>query len=162
MATLTDSERVANRKATIERQQSWRAIRVIAVRQMIFDFLSPDGVCNQCGDAVDINMSDIDHIDPLTKTFHFSRDGVLFRKLNEVFREADKCQVLCKPCHVVKSKTDTPVKRGQKPSQCYQCVTEQRHAHHDSGDINQRDIDLFRPGGALASPVHYSAERNFQ
>ena len=109
--TYTDAERAANRAQQVARQQAWRIRAMRALRQMVFDYLC-EGQCASCGTSVTVSTSDVDHIDPLTKTFHFSQEAALFKQANVIFREADKCQILCKTCHVDKSRHDIPVVRA--------------------------------------------------
>ena len=71
------------------------------------------GKCARCGTT---DKLDIDHIDPETKSFTFGNNwGAPLSVLNE---ELKKCQLLCRPCHIEKTRTDGSMKknppRGEK------------------------------------------------
>ena len=58
------------------------------------------GKCVSCG-ALDV--LEIDHIDPHTKKYDIS--DMWSWGLNKFLEELSKCQILCNPCHVVKTTT---------------------------------------------------------
>ena len=57
--------------------------------------------CNKCGSTEDLHF---DHIDPKTKDFDIGNHAR--RDLNLVLTELEKCQILCRPCHIEKNKLD--------------------------------------------------------
>ncbi|RTL00383.1 MAG: HNH endonuclease [Proteobacteria bacterium] len=63
------------------------------------------GKCSKCGQMNDLEF---DHIDPNSKSFVISRlNNVSKSKLQQ---ELNKCQLLCKQCHIEKTLVD----KGQK------------------------------------------------
>lgn len=60
------------------------------------DWLEAHGPCVVCGSG---NHLEVDHIDPALKVSHRIWSWSLSRRLEEL----DKCQVLCKSCHVKKT-----------------------------------------------------------
>ena len=65
------------------------------------------GQCAQCGSKDDLQL---DHIDWRDKSFGVSK---LWSCSKERFdQEVEKCQVLCEPCHIEKSRTDISEIRG--------------------------------------------------
>lgn len=72
------------------------------------------GVCVKCG--ADENL-EFDHIDPSTKVHHVSEaaNWALERFLSEV----DKCQLLCKPCHIEKTRQEVSKHSPWSRNRCY-------------------------------------------
>jgi len=66
-----------------------------------------DKVCVKCGSSKDLEL---DHINPSTKISHCVWSWSEPRRLAELA----KCQVLCHPCHVVKSVENGDLARGNK------------------------------------------------
>lgn len=60
------------------------------------------GRCVICGST---DSLEIDHIDPATKSFTLS-DMILHMSKEKLRCELDKCQLLCRKCHLEKSKQD--------------------------------------------------------
>jgi hypothetical protein len=59
------------------------------------------GYCKKCGS---MDSLDFDHIDPNTKEFTITD---MWNLSNERFwKEVGKCQLLCRPCHVEKTRQD--------------------------------------------------------
>ena len=68
-------------------------------RKILFERLG--NKCAKCGGT---DRLEFDHIDPKSKSFCI---GVrLDYSLKKLKLEADKCQLLCKPCHIIKTKID--------------------------------------------------------
>jgi hypothetical protein len=67
-------------------------------RQKLITLLG--GVCVRCGAADDL---DFDHVEPGSQEFRISGRG-LDKPWPVILIEVAKCQLLCKPCHRVKSK----------------------------------------------------------
>lgn len=53
------------------------------------------GECVRCGS---VEQLEFDHIDRTTKEYTIG-SNVLYRRLENIKDELDKCQLLCKPCH---------------------------------------------------------------
>lgn len=62
------------------------------------------GCCVHCGTTESLEF---DHIDPATKSFDISRRPLSPWK--SLVREAQKCQLLCRPCHIERSRTQIGV-----------------------------------------------------
>jgi 5-methylcytosine-specific restriction endonuclease McrA len=54
--------------------------------------------CAVCSES-DIRVLELDHLNPLTKSFTVSQAVKLGRSWDEVLIEINKCQVLCANCH---------------------------------------------------------------
>lgn len=63
------------------------------------------GKCVRCGELEDL---DFDHIIPVTKIMTIARASAR----SEIFfwAEVDKCQLLCKPCHLIKTEEDLMIR----------------------------------------------------
>ena len=59
------------------------------------------GKCVGCGTTHNLQF---DHIDRTTKELR-SISGCLNLRLETLIKEADKCQLLCRDCHIIKSRT---------------------------------------------------------
>ena len=57
------------------------------------------GKCKSCGSTKDLHF---DHIDPKTKSIDIANS--IDTKHDILLNEINKCQLLCKPCHLEKSK----------------------------------------------------------
>lgn len=75
-------------------KKRWERRRAEAV-----DYLG--GECARCGDSEEL---DFDHIDPLTKIMSIARASS--RSETFFWEEVEKCQLLCKPCHLEKTAED--------------------------------------------------------
>lgn len=77
-----------------------RAAQVSAHRRRIKQRLLAEagGACSLCGYARCVAALHFHHLDPATKSFHLSRNGVA-RSLERARAEAAKCVVLCANCH---------------------------------------------------------------
>ena len=74
--------------------------RKLKKKQMLLDHLG--GKCVGCGTTENLQF---DHIDRTTKNKKFkSIQGSLNRKLEDLIAEVDKCQLLCRECHITKSR----------------------------------------------------------
>lgn len=60
------------------------------------------GKCVGCGTTENLQF---DHIDRTTKTYS-SIQGQLNRSLDVLIEEANKCQLLCRNCHITKSRVN--------------------------------------------------------
>ena len=60
------------------------------------------GKCAFCGET-NVKILEIDHKDPTTKKFEV-KTRLCCKRVN-LIEEVDKCQLLCKPCHVEKTRT---------------------------------------------------------
>lgn len=99
--------------------------RYAAQKQEFINYLGDR--CVKCGTLYDLT---IDHIDPQKKEFTVSR--LWARKdLPKVFKELDKCQLLCEDCHVEKTALEQAYEHGwrhgtfygwmKKKCNCYEC-----------------------------------------
>jgi hypothetical protein len=81
-----------------EHNKAYLLDRYYKQRRSFFEYLGQFN-CVQCGSEEELQF---DHIDPRNKLFTI---GKLWptKFLPLVFKELDKCQVLCKPCHDKKS-----------------------------------------------------------
>jgi 5-methylcytosine-specific restriction endonuclease McrA len=72
------------------------------------------GKCVRCGTKDDL---DFDHMDPATKSFTIARRlaGVSEAKLQA---ELAKCQLLCGPCHLEKSRSEGSLSGNDKTYRC--------------------------------------------
>ena len=62
--------------------------------------------CRNCTYREDPTVLEFDHIDPTTKKHEIAnlvRGPCSFKRIK---KELKKCQVLCKPCHIQKTKND--------------------------------------------------------
>lgn len=75
--------------------------------------------CIKCG-CTDIDLLDIDHINPLYKTIRLSGKG-LDGNWEKILNEIKNCQILCKNCHKIKSKVEKNHKGGQNKIQNVVC-----------------------------------------
>lgn len=64
------------------------------------------GRCVVCGS---IERLEFDHVDPTTKLFDIA--GGLLRKMETILDELDKCQLLCRECHIEKSSAELRITR---------------------------------------------------
>ena len=67
-------------------------------RQYLEEYLG--GKCVRCGVTEKLEF---DHITPVNKSYSIGANITSF-SLEELILEADKCQLLCRPCHIQKSK----------------------------------------------------------
>ena len=75
-------------------------------RQQLIEMLG--GACVRCGTTETLQF---DHIEPGTKSFSLGSNWT--RAWHEMVAEAQKCQLLCKECHIVKTAEDLgPPKHG--------------------------------------------------
>jgi len=62
--------------------------------------------CTICGES-DLRCLEFDHVCPHTKHFCISSGAYHNYPLRQIWRELDKCQVLCSNCHKKKSSEST-------------------------------------------------------
>lgn len=74
----------------------WRKNKIRERKEMYIKKLG--GSCIYCGSVKDLEF---DHINPNTKVIAISQ--IWCRKLSVLEKEVSKCQLLCKPCHGIKS-----------------------------------------------------------
>lgn len=84
------------------------------------------GKCVICGSTKDL---EIDHIDPSTK--EFSINSLWTRKEELRIKELAKCQILCKECHIKKTREEQTVGHGGgnagiKNCNCELCLPKRR------------------------------------
>jgi len=74
--------------------------------------------CAICNGHIMEKDSEVDHINPVVPVDGFDKDGFLGYDWNvyleNMFVEADGFQVLCKPCHLIKSNRENEERRGGK------------------------------------------------
>lgn len=88
-------------KYTREQMQQYQNDRRAALRLELRAILG--SVCAWCGSQDDLHF---DHINPLTKRFEIASG--LDKPHDVLMEEVAKCQLLCKPCHIEKSRQDGP------------------------------------------------------
>lgn len=66
------------------------------------------GKCVSCGVASDLQL---DHVDPSTKSFTIGRMSSCSEE--KFWTEVAKCQLLCEPCHIVKTLQDKGLKSAR-------------------------------------------------
>lgn len=76
--------------------QAYDAERYAQKMKRLKDHLG--GRCASCGSTEELEF---DHVDRLTKKFSIARKWKL--PLSELRPELDKCQLLCRPCHLAKT-----------------------------------------------------------
>lgn len=74
--------------------------------------------CFQCGATEELEL---DHIDPATKVDHKIWSWSAERQATEL----EKCQVLCRACHQLKSASEAPIKHGWTMYKKYGCRCEE-------------------------------------
>jgi hypothetical protein len=84
---------------TLKNREYMRA-RYAMQRDFILDKLG--GECRRCGSAEEL---EVDHVDWRTKEFGVGRLWAE-KQWHHLLAELDKCQLLCKPCHIEKTKWD--------------------------------------------------------
>ena len=82
-----------HQKKLVESQRRIRKER----RQYLEEYLG--GKCVRCGVTEKLEF---DHITPVNKSYSIGANITCF-SLEELILEADKCQLLCRPCHIQKS-----------------------------------------------------------
>jgi hypothetical protein len=95
---------VANRSA--EQMRTYQNARRARLRTELLALLG-----NRCARCLATEGLQFDHIDPETKLFAIA-DG-LDRPRAQLLAELTKCQLLCLPHHVAKTRTDPPQKRAR-------------------------------------------------
>ena len=83
-----------HQKKLVEGQRKIRKER----RQYLEEYLG--GKCVRCGVTEKLEF---DHITPVNKSYSIGANITCY-SLEELILEADKCQLLCRPCHIEKSK----------------------------------------------------------
>ena len=68
-------------------------------KQKCFEILGAK--CVKCGSIENLQF---DHIDRASKSFPIGK--LLNKRWSEVLKELEKCQVLCQPCHSIKTTTE--------------------------------------------------------
>jgi len=86
------------------------------------------GVCKNCGTKFGLEF---DHIDPTKKKFDIgnsTRHG-----LEEIKKELEKCQLLCKPCHQIKTGVAVHGTRAKYVGgcRCYDCTKANREYYRE-------------------------------
>lgn len=64
-------------------------------RQALIEYMGSK--CQHCGHTYPIVCYDLHHLDPANKEFQFN--ALYERSMPEIYREADKCILLCSNCH---------------------------------------------------------------
>lgn len=105
------------------------------------------GKCVECGVTHDLEF---DHIDPATKVAEVT--VILYtRNLMEFWREVDKCQLLCTPCHKAKSAAERTVSHGtqrmyRSGCKCAPCL-DRKHYDYRRRAAQRRAQRLALHGG---------------
>lgn len=101
------------------------------------DWIALNGPCAECGSSDSLQ---VDHVDPATKLSHRVWSWAAERREGELA----KCQVLCEPCHVAKTREENVVhgtaSRWDAGCECALCRTV-GHERKLAGRAAQRDRD---------------------
>jgi hypothetical protein len=91
--------------------------------------------CVRCGS---VESLELDHIDPATKVHHTVWDWSPARRETELA----KCQVLCPPCHIVKTIENGEHRRGEQSGQAKLTETSvlEIRALHKTGQLSYREL----------------------
>jgi 5-methylcytosine-specific restriction endonuclease McrA len=84
------------------------------------------GVCFRCGTDEDLQF---DHRDPATKSFVLSGKA-LDKAWVKILEEFEKCDLLCRPCHLIKSVENGETGGGW--NKVTEHGTEAMHRQHDA------------------------------
>ena len=92
--------REANREEIRAQSREYQKLRSSEHKAIIDQYAKDTGndKCVKCGTDEDLEW---DHIDPKTKLFKVSGYS---RAMKDLLAEAKKCQRLCKPCHIEKTR----------------------------------------------------------
>lgn len=110
-----------------------------------------DKVCVRCGSTSNLEL---DHIDASTKELRVSALWSMSDKNPKKLAEIEKCQVLCAPCHDLKTYESKEYVRGDlAPSTRYsdELVLELRRRY----DAGERQVDLARELGVSRGGIWY-------
>jgi hypothetical protein len=102
----SSTKKCATVVVTVKVSNEYRRNRYAARIAMATSLLG--GKCMRCGSTDDLEF---DHVDPGTKLFEISAE-IANLKFSTILDELSKCQLLCKPCHVLKTLDD----KGQAPA----------------------------------------------
>lgn len=99
-------------------QEAKRSARSGRIKNPATDKLNMAVICMSCNGHVMERDCKVDHIEPVVPLEGFSPDGSIFlgynwsEYLERMFCEADGFQVLCEPCHKIKSNNENQERRG--------------------------------------------------
>lgn len=93
--------------------QKRRATRRLSILKLL------GNQCSVCGES-NLDLLDIDHINPALKTFTLSGKG-LDSNWNKILQEIKNCQLLCKTCHKHKTRIEGNHKGGHNKIQNVEC-----------------------------------------
>ncbi len=107
------------------------------------------GCCAKCGS---VELLEIDHIDPSTKSFNISSRTCL--SWERILDELAKCQALCQKCHKDKSDEEMQIphgsgKTGRRNCRCELCAPLKRKAQREYTARNRANRASGRIGTAL-------------
>lgn len=153
-ATLSQVDIQAKRDYDNKRRATRRAILRAAL----------GGECQRCGTTEELEF---DHIVPGGQKFWISR-GIL-KPWNVLLAELDKCQLLCRPCHIVKSRENSENGGGQNRinehgteayynrlgCRCTLCVAARRAARIRRGDRSDKpSANIYGGRGRYGTVEH--------
>lgn len=84
-------------KTATEQQQTYLVNRRLKAKLYL------GGLCVSCNMS---NNLEFDHIDPNNKSFEISHAIAKHMAWDKLVAELSKCQLLCKPCHIIKTGLD--------------------------------------------------------
>lgn len=89
-----------NKDKYLTKAKKWRDAHLETFYEYIITYLTSHP-CVDCGET-DVRVLEFDHRDPIEKSFTIS-DTSVYRSLEVIRKEIDKCDVRCANCHRIKT-----------------------------------------------------------
>lgn len=68
--------------------------------------------CNECGEVFPAYLANVDHVDPVIPVNKTLEDLTWDQLVDRLWCDIDNLQVLCKPCHLEKSKRERKARKN--------------------------------------------------